>query len=116
MKALLSAAVLCATTLLAGCGGGGSGTNANANPITVTVTVTQNGVPVGSNIAVVLSTGISGNPSAPTGVLQTLNTNNGGVVTFQNLPGGTLCVSATINSTFYGHCQFPFPDTYTLGS
>ncbi len=114
MKAALSAAVLLSATLLAGCGGGTS--NPTGNPITTSVTVTQGGTPVGAGIAVTLSTAISGTPSAPTGILQTLNTNSGGIVTFSNLPGGQLCVSTTVSAAFYYKCGSPISDTNTLGT
>jgi hypothetical protein len=118
MKALFSAAVLCAATLLAGCGGGGT-SNPNANPIATSVYVTQNGSPV-QGISVTLSTGINAGttPATPTGVIGSpVVTNSAGVAVFSSLPAtGQICASATVASTFYSKCASPFPDNITIGN
>ncbi|MFY9779709.1 MAG: hypothetical protein WAJ85_04255 [Candidatus Baltobacteraceae bacterium] len=112
MKAILSAAVLCAATLLAGCSSG-SGSSTNVNPVLTTVYVTQNNALVSTPVAVTLSTSVSG--SAATGTIIATQNTSQGVTTFTNLPaGGQLCVSGTIGAEFQSSCAQPFPTSVTL--
>ncbi|MGP6158980.1 MAG: hypothetical protein ACLPYS_15980 [Vulcanimicrobiaceae bacterium] len=113
MKAVLSAVILCAATLLAGCGGN-SNNNPNGNPLATSIYVTQNGN-LSSGVQVTLSTGISG-AGTPTGIIAQQNTNSGGVANFNTLPGtGQLCVYAALAvANFKSYCAQPFPETYTL--
>jgi hypothetical protein len=99
---------------LAACGGSSAPTplpTPNATSTLVSV-LSSGGLPE-VNLAVTLSTGISGN--APKGSIATRDTNADGQVTFSPLPStGQLCVSATTNGAFVSQCLQPFPRAITL--